>query len=388
MKNILMISHSSRAAGGAEDDFFRLLQYLSKAYEYNLYGLIPKGKRAGDFISHFAKWSYYKEGYFPILFSTLRDYVRFFKYFIHQLIDVCKFIKGKQIDLCIVNVSVLLIPGLVLKFKGIKTLIFIRENIKPFFVKKIIYKYWNLLNCEFICHTKEIRDEYNKLTNKNNITIIRLAVEKEINDNLNSIYPENSLLEFLNTSDHKFICVGPICDLKNQKLILEALSLIIKESIYSPKILFVGKLNDDTQYFGEIQDIIKNNNLENNVMLIGEKPKSFVYYLYTRSQGLVIASKSEGFGLTTVEAMMHKLPVLSTKVGVMPEIIENYKNGIIFNNTPLSLKESMLKIIKNENLRKSIAIEGFRTSQKEFDMNESFQKTKFLIDFLLKNSND
>ncbi len=51
--------------------------------------------------------------------------------------------------------------------------------------------------------------------------------------------------------------------------------------------------------------------------------------IYAALDILVISSSTEGIPLTALEAMRHGIPVVSTRVGGIPEIIENGVNGLI-----------------------------------------------------------
>lgn len=51
--------------------------------------------------------------------------------------------------------------------------------------------------------------------------------------------------------------------------------------------------------------------------------------VYAALDMLVISSSTEGIPLTALEAMRHGIPVISTRVGGIPEIIENGVNGLV-----------------------------------------------------------
>ena len=51
--------------------------------------------------------------------------------------------------------------------------------------------------------------------------------------------------------------------------------------------------------------------------------------VYSLLDMLVIASSTEGVPLTVLEAMKHGIPVVSTAVGGIPEVIEDGVDGLI-----------------------------------------------------------
>jgi glycosyltransferase involved in cell wall biosynthesis len=58
-------------------------------------------------------------------------------------------------------------------------------------------------------------------------------------------------------------------------------------------------------------------------------PRDQVGGIYARADVFVNPVRSEGFGFTNVEAQGHGLPVVSTRVGAIPEVVEDGRTGIL-----------------------------------------------------------
>jgi glycosyltransferase involved in cell wall biosynthesis len=58
-------------------------------------------------------------------------------------------------------------------------------------------------------------------------------------------------------------------------------------------------------------------------------PPGEVSVLYRRADVLVNPTRAEGFGFTNVEAQGHGLPVISTRIAAVPEVVENGRTGIL-----------------------------------------------------------
>ena len=63
---------------------------------------------------------------------------------------------------------------------------------------------------------------------------------------------------------------------------------------------------------------------------------------------LVVPSQEhESFGYTAVEAMAHKLPVVSTDVGGLPEVIVNEKTGYVVDRKNHNLFADKISLLLN-----------------------------------------
>ena len=78
-----------------------------------------------------------------------------------------------------------------------------------------------------------------------------------------------------------------------------------------------------------------------------------------------MASKSEAFGRVTIEYMMANIAVIASNTGANPELIDNQKNGLLYNyNDYEDLKNKIVLLKNNKEMRKEIAENGCESSKK------------------------
>lgn len=103
----------------------------------------------------------------------------------------------------------------------------------------------------------------------------------------------------------------------------------------------------------ELGEYVKLNSLQQSVTLTG-KVDNVQEYLQA-SDIFVFPSDYEGFGLSILEALACGLAVVTTRVGVAPEVIRNHENGILIDpRDQRQLKAEFEWLLDNEDARRMI----------------------------------
>lgn len=100
------------------------------------------------------------------------------------------------------------------------------------------------------------------------------------------------------------VCIGSICERKNQMQLIEAWGLIPKELREQYELVLLGK--DLTG--GAAQKCIDNLSAMVHIRICGFLEKPALQYIYEHATLNVLASKDEGFGLSIIEAMNYGVP--------------------------------------------------------------------------------
>ena len=116
---------------------------------------------------------------------------------------------------------------------------------------------------------------------------------------------------------------------KGQDLLVRAFDILVnKHGRKNLKLHFVGE-GSSKEY---IQQMIIEFKLNDQIVLLGNKSREWVYENLRNYDLFVHPSRIEGFGLTVTEAMVAKVPVISSNVEGPAEILEYGKYGLMFEN--------------------------------------------------------
>lgn len=163
--------------------------------------------------------------------------------------------------------------------------------------------------------------------------------------------------EKLGLSDEDFlICaIGQICERKGLLGLVDAVrrSLVEVPNIH---LAIVGRVifQHEAGYLDNLLDAVRAWGIEHRVHFYGEvRDVSGVLH---SSDLMVLNSRDEPFGLVVVEAMASGTPVLATRVGGVPEIIEETSNGWLVEPGDCSeLATRLVELSQNRNELRRVA---------------------------------
>jgi glycosyltransferase involved in cell wall biosynthesis len=99
--------------------------------------------------------------------------------------------------------------------------------------------------------------------------------------------------------------------------------------------------------------------IEANVNFLGFVAHEFLPEIFANADIFVLPSRRESFGLVLAEAMASGLPVVSTNVGAIPEVVEDGKNGTLVNpDSPRELAEAICTLLDDRERMKSMGVCG------------------------------
>lgn len=187
-------------------------------------------------------------------------------------------------------------------------------------ITKGIFDYWNM-------HPNNSEVIYDGVFNPNKILSTHLKKKKQL------------------------LFVGRIDESKGTLEVIKAFKIF--NSKYSGyKLLIAGQISDDNLYARQCKQFVYENNLCDVIAFLGER--NDVYNLMSESIAIIVASRSEGFGFITVEAMANRCLVIGKNTGGTKE---QFDNGLKWSGHEIALRYetieqlvSCIKIATQENL--------------------------------------
>lgn len=160
----------------------------------------------------------------------------------------------------------------------------------------------------------------------------------------------------------KIIFVGRLEEVKGIIYLINAVNQLKNKNLdFEIDIIGVGSLED------ALKEEIRKKNLKKYFNFLGTKTQKELINLYSNSDIFVLPSTWEGFPVTILEAWNFKLPVIATNVGGVSKVCTNNKNALIIpSKNSEAIKNAMLKLIEDKNLRKKLGVNGRKLVEEKY----------------------
>jgi glycosyltransferase involved in cell wall biosynthesis len=211
----------------------------------------------------------------------------------------------------------------------------------------------------FICPSKKLKEFMQKT--------FRLSSKKS-SYLPNSIKVTNSCkVDFsgAKTNDSQFLFVGRVSKEKGISVAIKAIDILVKEGLKDISLKIIGSGKEGKK----LEKLVRELNLEENIKFLGRIDNSKLNRYYQESVAVLMPSIClEAFGLTTIEAMANKTPVIASNIGGITEIVEHNKNGYLFKaGDYVEMSKYMKMFYKNIELSIKLGENGFEKVKREFN---------------------
>ena len=167
----------------------------------------------------------------------------------------------------------------------------------------------------------------------------------------------------INVKEKQILFAGTITPKKGYLDLIQAFSFIAHK--YPEwKLIFAGN--------GEIENakrLAKDLNIEEQVVFKGWVNREEIQVLFEKASIFCLPSYTEGFPMAVLDAWSYGLPVVTTPVGGLTDILIPDKNALVFEPGDINCLTKLLdKLISDESLRKRISGESIKLSQEKFNI--------------------
>lgn len=170
---------------------------------------------------------------------------------------------------------------------------------------------------------------------------------------ISSEVAKEKVKELVPESSRVFLFVGRFDPYKNTLGLIKSFNKLKKE-FPEIKLVIVGE--EDRRY-PESQELVKELNLEKEVIFTGFLDEADLIYWYNRAVSFVFPTFYEGFGLPVVEAFACGCPVITSNVASLPEVVGDAA-FLINPENPSELTEAMRRLLVDAPLRENLRQKG------------------------------
>jgi glycosyltransferase involved in cell wall biosynthesis len=215
-------------------------------------------------------------------------------------------------------------------------------KIVPFILKK----------CDIIIALSEYWRSYFKDEMKcKNVAVVPNIIETPNEDH--SIRP---------TDICNFLFLGKICDNKGIFDLIDVISKNKKKYVHRMN-LYIGGEGE----VARLKKIISEYKLDDIIKYVGFVSGERKVELLNKSHVYILPSYIEGLPISILEAMSYHLPVISTNVGGIPEILHDGVEGLVVEpGNRREIAEAIDAIISSEKIRNEMGCNGFKESINHF----------------------
>ena len=169
---------------------------------------------------------------------------------------------------------------------------------------------------------------------------------------------------------------------KRLEKIVEAMPLILKE-FPSAKFVIVGP--DYAGYANELLDLAKKLAVEHALVITGEVSRDKLLEFYSTADVFLLPSSYEGFGLSLLEAMSSKIPVIASPFGGPGDFLKHGVHAWLLRKTTSDeIFKSVYVMLTDNQLRETLVEKAFELVKKEYTWENVVDKLELIYARVIK----
>jgi glycosyltransferase involved in cell wall biosynthesis len=186
--------------------------------------------------------------------------------------------------------------------------------------------------------------------------------------------------------ENRLLFVGGIEPRKGLLNMLKVIEMV-KRDIHDVRLHIVGRVRKH-QYFTTLEDYVKQNNLEGNIIFKGELTDVELKKEYSECSLFVFPSKEESFGIVLAEAAASGKPVVASNIGGIPYVVDNNETGFLVKYGDVkTFAEKISILLTDKNLRRQMGNAG-KEKAKQFSNKKLAERYYTLYNLVIDDKNE
>jgi glycosyltransferase involved in cell wall biosynthesis len=202
---------------------------------------------------------------------------------------------------------------------------------------------------------------------------------------VHSIYNGLRLTQVTNSTpvaQRQLIC--SIANLSRNK----GLEFLIRALAMLPEMPWECRIVGDGPDCARLKSLVHRYQLQNRIHFTGRLPREQMFEILANSRIMVLPTLYEGFPYSLLEAMSLGVPIITTRVLGLPEIIPEGKNGILVNPRDVQgLADAVRVLLTDDELATTMGREGLRLVETSFSLQQMIERTGQVYRELLTETN-
>lgn len=219
---------------------------------------------------------------------------------------------------------------------------------------------------------------------------LSIAVSRQIGEQVETVFkvPE-SKIAVLQNSVHVpeiesrrdkakiIVTIASLERIKGVDLLIKAFANVL-DQVPGYRLVIIGNGSE----YDNLNQLVADNHIDDSVIFTGEIGFSEVQDQLARAAIFVLASRADGGPQAVLEAMVNRCAIIACDVGGISELVERDKTGLLVDsaNAVEEISKAIIKLIDDDDLRKSLTDTAFDVVKKEFSSEIWAQKLSDIID--------
>ena len=191
-------------------------------------------------------------------------------------------------------------------------------------------------------------------------------------------------------NENIILYVGRVTWIKGVHILIKAFEFLINKGYKDIALMITGPLSESyndrgiSKYAYELMEYTRRKLPDKSVIFTGSIPRKLLREVYAGSYTLVLPSFAEAFGMVLVEAMSSGKPVIGSKVGGIPEIIQDGVNGFTFMpGSVLDLSRKIELLLNDKVLARNLGLNARKIAVEKYDWSVIAKKVSTLYNLLI-----